>query len=108
MNVATCPYCGGDIRFTAPPKMGEPIVCPVCKIPAVVVWLSPIVLEDASQMLAEVGRSAEYNRSKQRGRRQYGAKMDEDRDDSGFGRKRRGHDNRRKRQGNRSGRYDDD
>lgn len=107
MNEATCPYCGGDIRFTAPPKMGETVVCPVCKIPAVVVWLSPVVLEDASQMLAEVGRSAEYNRSKRRGRRQFGPKMDEDRDD-GFGRKRRGHDYRRKRQGNWSGGYDDD
>jgi lysine biosynthesis protein LysW len=108
VNAATCPYCGGDIRFTAPPKMGEPVLCPVCKIAAVVVWLSPIVLEDASQMLAEVGRSAEYNRSKQRGRRHSGPELDEDRDDSGFGRKRRGFEDRGRRQGNRSGRYYED
>jgi hypothetical protein len=88
--------------------MGELVFCPVCKISAVVVWLSPIVLEDASQMYAESERSVTYNRSKARSRHRSSRDLDEDRDDFGFGRKRRGFDSDRKRQGNRTSRYYED
>ena len=108
MNTATCPYCGGDVRFTTPPKMGELTFCPVCKMSAVVVELSPVVLEDASQMYAESERSVAYNRSKARSRHRPSHDLDEDRDDLGLGRKRRGFEDRRGRQGSRSSRFYDD
>ena len=108
MNIATCPYCGGDIRFTATPRMGETVLCPVCRMAAIVVWLSPVVLEDTSQMAAEAGRPAEFGRTRERSRRRSGQELDDDRDDLAYGRKRRVAEAQRRRQGNRSGWYYDE
>ncbi len=108
MNIATCPYCGEDVRFSVPPKMGEPAFCPTCKMAAVVVWLAPVVLEDAIHMQAEAERSGGFGRSGHRDRRGPRRERVEDREDSSFGRKRRGADDRRRRPGKRAGWYDDD
>ena len=44
-ELAECPSCDSHIPVGRPAKMGQIVVCPVCKEQLQVVWLNPVELD---------------------------------------------------------------